>query len=215
MALAEKRTLRHGELGEHQGLNGLAVFKNNRKDMVIDVENPKVDWYFKLSPNGRVPAIVDPNNNDLVLWESGAILEYLVDTYDKENKLNVTDFADKWHLKQYLHFQMSGQGPYFGQFVWFSVYHQESFPSAKARYEKEIVRVVGVLNDILKGKEYLVGGKVTYADIAFIPWNRILNNDKLLNFVEKYELKEKYPDFYAWNERLLSRPAVKKVLGIE
>ena len=119
-----------------------------------------MDWYFKLSPNGRLPTIVDPNNNDLVLWESGAILEYLVDTYDKENKLNVTDFADKWHLKQYLHFQMSGQGPYFGQFVWFSVYHQENFPSAKERYEKEIVRVIGVLNDILKGKEYLVGGKV-------------------------------------------------------
>lgn len=119
-----------------------------------------MDWFFEINPNGRLPAIVDPNNNDLTLWESGAILEYIVETYDKENKLNPTDPADKWHLKQYLHFQMSGQGPYYGQFIWFSVYHPEDVPSAKTRYENEIVRVVGVLDTILKGKEYLVGGRV-------------------------------------------------------
>jgi glutathione S-transferase len=55
-----------------------------------------------------VPTIIDPNT-DLTLWESGAIIEYLVETYDKEGKLTVKDAKDKWHLKQYLHFQMSGQ----------------------------------------------------------------------------------------------------------
>lgn len=56
-----------------------------------------------------MPAIKDPNHDDLVLWESGAILEYIVETYDKEGKLTLASHADKWHLKQYLHFQMSGQ----------------------------------------------------------------------------------------------------------
>lgn len=62
-----------------------------------------------INPNGRLPAIKDPNQDDLILWESGAIVEYIVDTYDKEGKLTLTSHADKWHLKQYLHFQMSGQ----------------------------------------------------------------------------------------------------------
>jgi glutathione S-transferase len=74
----------------------------------VIVQNPKEDWLVKINPNGRIPVIVDPNT-DITIWESGAILEYLVETYDKEGKLTVTDAKDKWLLKQYLHFQMSGQ----------------------------------------------------------------------------------------------------------
>ena len=75
----------------------------------IIVENPKDESFTAINPNGRLPAIKDHNNNDLILWESGAIVEYLVETYDKKGKLTLTGNADKWHLKQYLHFQMSGQ----------------------------------------------------------------------------------------------------------
>lgn len=75
----------------------------------ISVKNPKEEWFVKINPNGRVPAIVDPNNDDFVLWESGAILEYLVETYDKEGKLKGETAKDNWLIKQYLHFQMSGQ----------------------------------------------------------------------------------------------------------
>jgi glutathione S-transferase len=75
----------------------------------IVVPNPKDESFLKINPNGRLPAIIDHNAEDLTIWESGAILEYIVETYDKENKLNATTTADKWHLKQYLHFQMSGQ----------------------------------------------------------------------------------------------------------
>ena len=85
------------------------------------------------------------------------MLEYIVETYDKENKLNGTTTDEKWQIKQYLHFQMSGQGPYFGQFIWFNVFHPESVPSAKERYENQVVRVIEVLESILNGKEYLVG----------------------------------------------------------
>lgn len=73
------------------------------------VESPKDESFVKINPNGRLPAIKDPNANDLILWESGAIVEYLVDTYDKEGKLTFKDGPEKWYLKQYLNFQMSGQ----------------------------------------------------------------------------------------------------------
>lgn len=72
------------------------------------IADPKEDSFTKINPNGRLPAIEDPNTN-LTLWESGAIVEYLVENYDKENKLTFTGLPEKYHLKQYLHFQMSGQ----------------------------------------------------------------------------------------------------------
>jgi glutathione S-transferase len=68
----------------------------------------KAEPYVSLNPNGRVPTIVDPNTN-ITLWESGAIIEYLVDTYDNENKLTYATFPEKYHVKQFLYFQMSGQ----------------------------------------------------------------------------------------------------------
>lgn len=145
----------------------------------IDIENPKDEEFRKINPNGRLPAIVDPNNDNLTLWESGAIAEYLVETYDKENKINATSAADKWHLKQFLHFQMSGQvstqhslamsstivadstqGPYYGQGVWFHKFHAEDVPSAKKRYLEQIDRVWSVLDDLLQGKQYLLGNKL-------------------------------------------------------
>jgi len=180
----------------------------------IVVSDPKADWYVKLNPNGRLPTIIDPNNKDFTLWESGAILEYLVETYDKEGKLNGATPEDKWHIKQYVHFQMSGQGPYYGQAAWFHFFHPEDIPSAKTRYEEQAVRVLSVLETILKDKEYLVGGKVTYADLAFVSWNNVLFGDNFkVNLKEKYDVINKYPSFWAWHQRLLARDSVKKVFS--
>lgn len=125
------------------------------KRLVTDV---KGEAYTKINPNGRTPAIEDPNTG-ITLWESGAILEYLVDTYDKDHKVSYASFPEKYHTKQYLYFQMSGQGPYFGQTTWFRHFHPEKLESAKKRYDEQLVRVVGVLNNILAGKQYLVGDK--------------------------------------------------------
>ncbi|PIG85725.1 glutathione transferase 1, partial [Aspergillus arachidicola] len=74
----------------------------------------KLKPYTDIFPNGRVPAIVDPNNN-LTLWESGAIIRYLGEVYDTDKKLTYESLNERHLLNQYLHFQMSGQGPYYGQ----------------------------------------------------------------------------------------------------
>ncbi|KAH6895825.1 glutathione S-transferase [Thelonectria olida] len=175
----------------------------------ITISNPKDESYTKINPNGRLPAIEDPNSG-ITLWESGAIVEYLVETYDKEQKLTFSSFPEKWQLRQYLYFQMSGQGPYYGQAVWFHVFHPEDVSSAKERYIEQTIRVVGVLDKILEGKEYLVGGKCTYADLAFVPWNTLL--PAVGNMFERFKVDETYPNFHQWHQRLLARPSVQKGL---
>ena len=101
--------------------------------------------------------------------ESNAIIEYLVEKYDTEHKISVTDVNDKFTLLQWLFFQASGQGPYFGQVGWFTFYHPEKIPSAIERYKNEIRRVLGVLDSVLSKQEWLAGGKCTIADLSFIP----------------------------------------------
>ncbi|MCJ1249869.1 glutathione S- transferase, nitrogen catabolite repression regulator [Trapelia coarctata] len=168
----------------------------------------KKEPYISLNPNGRVPSIEDPNTG-LALAESGAILQYLIDTYDTSSKLHYTTSPEKYQTLQWLHFQMSGQGPYFGQKAWFSNYHAEKLPSAEERYADEIRRVLGVIDAHLKktGTEYLVGDKCTYADLAWVTWNALLGW-----LVPELDVQKEFPVFAKWNERLVNRPAVKKVL---
>ncbi|KAI9786523.1 MAG: glutathione S- transferase, nitrogen catabolite repression regulator [Peltula sp. TS41687] len=164
--------------------------------------------YVDLNANGRVPAISDPNTG-LTLGESGAILQYLVETYDKDGKLTYTSFPEKYKQLQWLHFQMSGQGPYFGQKAWFSNYHSEKIASAEERYANEIRRVLGVIDAHLKkhGTPYLVGDKCTFADLAWVTWDALLGW-----LVPDLDTAKEFPAFHDWNERLQQRPAVKKVL---
>ena len=108
----------------------LTVYHTPRKAALIleelgvpyEIESFKFDHvkdkhYIDICPNGRVPAIVDPNTN-LTLWESGAIIQYLEETYDTEKELTYESLNERHLLNQYLHFQMSGQGPYYGQSGW-------------------------------------------------------------------------------------------------
>jgi len=172
-----------------------------------------------INVNGRVPAIVDPNTG-LTLWESGAILEYLQETYDKENTFHASGL-DKFLVKQWLHFQMSGQGPYFGQVVWFYKYHSQVYdikviPSAIKRYQDIVLRVLNTLNTHLEGKTYLVGEKCTIADLAFLPWDHMLpvllgaEYEGSANETKYSDIETKYPHYSAWSKRLNERPAVKK-----
>lgn len=170
----------------------------------VDFADMKKEPYESINPNGRVPAIEDPNTG-ITLWESGAILEYLVETYDKEHTISFAPGTQEHFLaKQWLHFQVSGQGPYFGQAVWFTRYHPEKIESAKERYYNEIRRVSGVLDRVLKDKEYLVGNKWSYADLAFIPWFGVVD---FLGI----SLAE-YPHLQAWLSRQKAKPSVAKAL---
>ena len=174
-----------------------------------------------------VPAIIDPNTG-ITLWESGAIIQYLVENYDKEQKLSFSSTPEKYFANQWLMFQVSsprplpdtatwltsgevsGQGPYFGQGAWFGNFHAEDVPSAKKRYQEEIVRVTKVLDGWLKNHTYLVGDKCCYADLSFVTWYWLLEFiTKTPSFEE--QLKKDYPNWKRWIEALEARPAVKKV----
>jgi glutathione S-transferase len=95
---------------------------------VQDVLDPKDPSFVALNPNGRKPALTNPNvKPPLVLFETGAIIEYLVETFDKDGKLTYGNDNEekKWKERSWLHFQTSGQGPYFGQRAWFMYLHEE------------------------------------------------------------------------------------------
>ena len=101
--------------------------------------------------------------------ESNAIIQYIIDKYDKERKISVAPGTDEYYTQlEWLYFQASGQGPLFGQAGWFISFHPEKVPAAIERYRNEIKRVFGVLDGVLAKQEWLVGGKPSVADIAFI-----------------------------------------------
>ncbi|KAL2161408.1 hypothetical protein VTH06DRAFT_7969 [Thermothelomyces fergusii] len=183
-----------------------------------DVKKPE---YLAVNPNGRLPSIRDPNAG-LTLWESGAILEYLVEKYDTEHKLSFPAGSDEAYLaKQWLFFQTTGQGPYYGQAVWFSRYHPEQLPSAIDRYINEIKRVTGVIEGHLaRQKEehgakegfdgpWLVGNKLSYVDIAFVPWQAIAG--KFFGETGKFNPDE-FPLVKEWLGKLLARESIKTSL---
>jgi glutathione S-transferase len=177
----------------------------------FDKQEQKAPEFTKYNPNGRIPAIIDHYNNDFVLWESVAIMVYLTDKYDPEHKISVSDSDEKYEQLQWLLFQASGQGPYFGQSAWFQFYHKEKVPSAVERYNNEIRRVLGVLDGVLSKQEYLVGGKVTIADLSFIPWNeaastRILGTD--------FDFDKEFPAAAKWHKKLRERESVKKLYTV-
>ncbi|KAF5020207.1 hypothetical protein F66182_7772 [Fusarium sp. NRRL 66182] len=173
----------------------------------VPFEDMKKEPFESLNPNGRAPALEDPNTN-IVLFESGAIVSYIVDHYDKSEKLHYSSFPEKYITRSWEHFQSSGQGPYFGQLVWFRTFHEEKIASAIQRYSKEAIRVVGVLDAHLKkqGTGYLVGNRITYADLMFITWTYI--------FEERYPGEfdfSKFGSYSAWMKEMRERTAVKKV----
>lgn len=171
----------------------------------IDFKAVKEEPYISLNPNGRLPTIQDPNTN-ITLWESGAIVEYLIEQYDRSSQSISFNDAPNLHLcRQWLFFQVSGQAPYYGQASWFSRFHPEKLQSVIDRYVKEIHRVNGVLDKVLSHQDWLVGDKCTYADLSFVAWQR---------WGPRYggeDLYEKFPNVGAWMKRMESRPSVAKV----
>jgi len=173
--------------------------------------------HTKHNPNGRIPTIIDHDNNDFTLWESNAIVKYLVDRYDKDNKIHFAHgTAEDYLTDQWMNFQVSGQGPYFGQAAWFGSFHPEKIPSAIERYQKEIIRVLTVLDGVLAEKKYLVGDKPTIADFVFVPWNKMTG--WLLSYGDSKEFEQqigKLSNYQRWTDDITARESVKKVYAIK
>ncbi|KAL7915531.1 glutathione S-transferase [Trichoderma velutinum] len=161
----------------------------------IQAEDTKQQPFLSYNPNGK----------------SGAIIDYLVDVYDIQHALHYASGPEKHLTRCWEHFQMSGQGPYFGQMVWYTTFHQERLPSVIERYGNEIMRFLGVIDAHLgsQGTEYLVGDRVTYADIMFLPYCR-----GLATVIYPELDTSQWKNYTAWIGRISSRPAIARALKI-
>jgi GSH-dependent disulfide-bond oxidoreductase len=135
----------------------------------LDKNEQKAPDYLKINPNGRIPAIIDRDNDDFAVFESGAILLYLA---EKTGQLLPKDAKQRSRVMQWLMFQMSAVGPMQGQANVFFRYTKEQIPFAIARYQRETRRLYEVLDEQLKQQAYLAGD-YSIADIATYPWVKI------------------------------------------
>jgi len=156
--------------------------------------------FLAISPNNRIPALVDPTANDgdksLSIFESGAILEYLA---DKTGTFLPQSGAARYDVLQWLYWQIGGLGPMAGQNHHFSQYATEKIPYAINRYVNETSRLYGVLNKQLADKSF-VTGEYSIADMASYPWIR--------SYEKQGQNLNDFPNVKAWFERMSARPAV-------
>lgn len=158
--------------------------------------------FLKISPNNKIPAIVDsdgPDGKPMSLFESGAILVYLASKVDKF--LGATD-REKFTTLQWLMFQMGGVGPMLGQTHHFRMYAPEKIEYAINRYTNEAKRLYGVIDRRLAQSRYLAGDTYTIADIATFPWLRSWEKQGIT--------LSDYPYLKNWFDEISERPAVKK-----
>ena len=168
--------------------------------------------FLSLNPNGKIPAIIDPDGpggKPLALFESGAILVYLA---EKTGKLIPTDAAGRYETLQWVMFQMAAIGPMFGQVGFFHKFAGKEIEDKRPRdrYVAEATRLLKVLDDRLEGREWIMGD-YSIADVATLGWVR-----NLIGFYEAGDLV-KFDDLKnvpGWLERGLARPAVQRGLNI-
>jgi GST-like protein len=154
--------------------------------------------FLKISPNNRIPAIVDEDTG-VSMMESGAILMYLA---DKTGKLLSTDMKTRWKTIEWLMWQMGGVGPMLGQVHHFLKFNQGKAPYAEERYLNEGKRLYGVLDKRLGETEYMAGDDYSIADIATWPW------------ISRFEWQtidlNAYPNVKRWYVAIAERPAVQR-----
>jgi len=152
--------------------------------------------FLKINPNGKVPVLVDREADDFTLVESGAILLYLA---EKHQALLPKEAMARSETIQWLMWQMSGLGPMFGQFMVFAVPFENRIPEATQRYQKELVRLLHLLDQRLQDRTYLAANEHTIADIAVWPWIRLLERTPIA--------LSDFPHIQSWFQRLAQRPA--------
>lgn len=161
--------------------------------------------FLKLSPNNKMPAIVDPDGPDgkpLAIFESGAILMYLA---EKTGKYLPASIRERYQVIEWLMFQMAGLGPMLGQAHHFRGYAPEKLPYAIERYTKEASRLYGVLDRRLAGQDY-VAGEYSIADMAIYPW--IISHER-----QGQNLAD-FPYLKRWFERVGARAAVQRGIAV-
>lgn len=170
----------------------------------------KSDAFTSLNPNGKIPAIIDPNGPDgpLGLFESGAILIYLA---EKSGQLIGKTAADKARIMQWVMFQMGGVGPMFGQLGYFYRFAGKAIddPRPQDRYIAEAKRLLGVVDTALDGQDW-IAGDFSIADIALAPWLNALDFYGAKT-VTGYDALKNVP---AYVDRFFARPAVQKAKNI-
>ena len=169
--------------------------------------------FLSLNPNGKIPAIIDPDGpggEPLGLFESGAILQYLA---EKSGQFLPADPARRYQTLQWLHFQIGGVGPMFGQVGYFWKFAGREIEDKRPleRYVNEAKRLLGVLETRLEGRSWMMGEEYTIADIALMGWVRNLVGFYDAAEIVQYDALKSVP---AWLERCLARPAVQRGLTI-
>jgi GST-like protein len=161
--------------------------------------------FLAISPNNKIPALVDPDGPDgkpITLFESGAILLYLA---GKTGRFLPADTHGRYEVLQWLMFQIGGVGPMLGQAHHFRLYAPQKIPYAIDRYTNEARRLYAVMNRRLGASRYLGGPEYTIADIAVFPWLRSWKNQGI-DWAD-------YPHLKGWFDEIAARPAVRR--GVE
>jgi GST-like protein len=176
-------------------------------------DDQKTPEFVSLNPNGKIPAIIDPNGpgrRPLPLFESGAILQYLA---EKSGKLLPADPVRRWQTIQWVHFQMGGIGPMFGQVGFFHKFAGKDYEDKRPRdrYVNESKRLLGVMESHLADRQWFMDDEYTIADVSMLGWVR-----NLVGFYGARELVafDSFKHVPAWLERGLARPAVQRGLNI-
>ncbi|GAB2886386.1 glutathione S-transferase N-terminal domain-containing protein [Paraburkholderia jirisanensis] len=179
----------------------------------FDANDQTSTEFRSLNPNGKIPAMIDPhgpNGRPLALFESGAILLYLA---DKSGQLLPQDPAARYETIQWLMFQMGGIGPMFGQVGFFNKFGGKDYEDKRPRdrYVAEARRLLGVLDERLAGRDWIMGDTYTIADIATFPWVR-----NLTGFYEAGELVgiQDFTQVTRALDAFVARPAVARGLNI-
>jgi len=162
--------------------------------------------FLKISPNNKIPALVDsdgPDGKPISLFESGAILVYLA---AKTGKFMPKGDRAKYEVLQWLMFQMGGLGPMLGQAHHFRIYAPEKIDYAVNRYTNEAKRLYGVLDKRLQTSPWIGGKSYSIADIAIFPWLRSWQNQGI-DWAD-------YPHAKAWFDKIAARPAVQKAVQV-
>lgn len=157
--------------------------------------------YIAINPNSKIPAIVDQETG-IKVFESGAILIYLA---EKTGKLLPTEQKSRFQVLEWLMFQMGGVGPMFGQLNHFKRFAPEKLPYAIERYEKETLRIYGVLDKQLQDNEFICGN-YSIADVATYPWVAIYEFQGLT--------LDNYPNLKRWVDMVQQRPAVQRGMQV-